>query len=414
MSLLGDILHTLLEKRNRSKLPHRRNDLSITELTKELIGSPGETYSQKLAQDIIKSYEALAENEKIKFFQHLAHYMDIDPVSVRNALSDYEQDKSKKTYKVYMQAVEPARQELFRRINRVPGATKNLVQMRAELLSFSDADPSLQALDLDFQHLFYSWFNRGFLVLRRISWDSSAHILEKIIEYESVHAIDSWDDLRRRLEPDDRRCFAFFHPAIPDEPLIFVEVALTNGIPSSVKALLAEDRTSLNAEAANTSVFYSISNCQKGLTGISFGNSLIKQVAANLSTELENLKTFVTLSPIPGLNKWLKGKKITIKSNQHEPAKAMAAYYLLNAKGQDGLPYDPVSRFHLSNGASIYALHLDADLSDKGMAQSRGVMVNYLYDLKYVDNNHESFERNNIIHATSGVKSIANSISIKQ
>ncbi len=177
-------------------------------------------------------------------------------------------------------------------------------------MRLSKGDDALQALDLDFRHLFASWFNRGFLVLRPINWESPAQLLEKIIAYEAVHAIDSWSDLRRRLEPVDRRCFAFLHPAMPDEPLIFVEVALTKGIPGSIQGLLAENRTQIEADTADTAVFYSISNCQAGLAGISFGNSLIKQVAADLSLELPKLKTFVTLSPIPGLVRWLEGEGI--------------------------------------------------------------------------------------------------------
>src|SRR6056297_2602739 len=203
------------------------------------------------------------------------------------------------TYKRLMQAGEPKRQEVIRRLNKVPGATGALVEMRADLLRHLHEAPEIGVLDLDFKHLFKSWFNRGFLVLRPISWESPAAILEKIIAYEAVHAIDSWQSLRARLEPRDRRCFAFFHPAMPDEPLIFVEVALTRGVPGSIQGLLAEPREPLPAAEADTAVFYSISNCQPGLAGISFGNSLIKQVVEDLSRELKGLKTFVTLSPIP-------------------------------------------------------------------------------------------------------------------
>lgn len=253
----------------------------------DLLGSAGETSELALAQDILGHYASLDDAGKLAFLRHMAHDMNIDPETVRSALDAYEQAPSKLSYRAFMTAAEPQRQELICRLNRVPGATGALVRMRADLLRLAGDDPELAALDLDFRHLFASWFNRGFLVLRPINWESPAHILEKIIAYEAVHAIHSWDDLRRRLQPQDRRCFAFFHPAMPDEPLIFVEVALTKGIPGSIQTLLAEDRAAINPETCDTAVFYSISNCQAGLASISFGNSLIKQVAADLSGELK-------------------------------------------------------------------------------------------------------------------------------
>ena len=249
--------------------------------------------------------------------------------------------------------------------------------------------------------------------MRPINWQSPANILEKIIAYEAVHAIDSWDDLRRRLQPADRRCFAFFHPAMPDEPLIFVEVALTKGIPGSIQGLLAEDRTPMTADEADTAVFYSISNCQAGLASISFGNSLIKQVAADLAGELGGLKTFVTLSPIPGLKGWLTKEGAQWDPDTPDTVKADAAHYLLNAKGRGGLPFDPVARFHLGNGAIIHAVHADADTSDKGRAQSGGAMVNYLYDLKKVAQNHESFATTHKVAATAEVRALAAASSLQ-
>jgi malonyl-CoA decarboxylase len=244
-------------------------------------------------------------------------------------------------------------------------------------------------------------------VLRPINWESPAHILDKIIAYEAVHAIDSWDDLRRRLEPEDRRCFAFFHPAMADEPLIFVEVALTKGVPSSVQDLLSEDREAIIAEEADTAVFYSISNCQAGLKNISFGNSLIKQVAMDLSLELPGLQTYVTLSPIPGLNGWLDDQNIAAAPEDEDRMRSLAAHYLLDAKRAGGAPRDPVARFHLGNGAVVHKLHARADISPKGMAQSSGVMVNYLYDLKKVSQNHERFATTGKISASSEVRSMS-------
>jgi malonyl-CoA decarboxylase len=305
-----------------------------------------------------------------------------------------------------MKVAEAPRQELARRLNQVPGATDALVRMRADLLRLGGDDPALQALDLDFRHLFASWFNRGFLVLRPINWESPAHILEKIIAYEAVHAIDSWEDLRRRLEPADRRCFAFFHPAMPDEPLIFVEVALTKGVATSVQSLLAGDRAILPASEADTAVFYSISNCQAGLASISFGNSLIKQVAADLAAELPALTTFVTLSPIPGLMNWLDGEEIDRRALTDTRLRELTAHYLLNAKRPDGLPVDPVARFHLGNGALVHAIHAGADTSAKGLAQSGGAMVNYLYDLGQVTQNHERFAADHVIAASSEVRAL--------
>jgi malonyl-CoA decarboxylase len=264
----------------------------------------------------------------------------------------------------------------------------------------------LQAFDLDFRHLFSSWFNLGFLVLRPINWDSPAQILEKIIAYEAVHEIHSWDDLRRRLEPEDRRCFAFFHPAMPDEPLIFVEVALTKGIASSVQTLLAEERQQLSEDQADTAVFYSISNCQAGLANISFGSSLIKQVAADLRAAHPQLTTFVTLSPIPKLAAWAEQSGVTLPSDSPQELCASVAEYLLNAKRKDGSPFDPVARFHLGNGAELHAIHAGADLSAKGLAQSGGAMVNYLYDLGRATQNHEQFAATQQVLASAEVKSL--------
>jgi malonyl-CoA decarboxylase len=413
MTLLADLLSTVFERRYRRGARAEQSDgRPLTELAAALVGSAGETSGLALAEEILSRFSQLDDAAKLAFFRHIATTMNIDPERVRTTLDDYEKAPSKASYRAFTEAAEPARQEFVRRLNRVPGATGALVQMRANLLRLGRKEPELQALDLDFRHLFASWFNRGFLVLRPISWESPAHILEKIIAYEAVHAIDSWEDLRRRLEPADRRCFAFFHPSMPDEPLIFVEVALSKGIPSSVQALLAEDRTSMAAEQADTAVFYSISNCQAGLASISFGNSLIKQVAADLAAELAGLKTFVTLSPIPGLSAWLRQEGQSLGEDTGTNIQSLAAYYLLNAKSRDGQPMDPVARFHLGNGAIVHAVHADADTSDKGRAQSGGTMVNYLYDLTKVAQNHENFVTTREVVATAEVKALADAVSL--
>ena len=406
MTLLADLLSTMLDRRSRTAGQGRASSRPIERLMADLLGSAGEMSELALAQDILDHYTSLDDAGKLDFLGHLAHDMAIDPEAVRLAVDAYEQAPSKQSYRAFMQAAEPPRQELIRRLNRVPGATGALVRMRADLLRLAGDDPELAALDLDFRHLLASWFNRGFLVLRPISWETPAHILDKITAYEAVHAIQSWDDLRRRLQPRDRRCFAFFHPAMPDDPLIFVEVALTKGIPGSVQALLAEDRKTLAPEVCDTAVFYSISNCQAGLASVSFGNSLIKQVVADLSADLPGLARFVTLSPIPLLTRWAEAEGIPMPDDP-EARRALAAHYLLNAKGRGAAPHDPVARFHLGNGALVHAVHADADASPNGQAQSGGVMVNYLYDRAQVAANHEDYQTKQKINASSEVTSLA-------
>ena len=409
MTFLADLLSTVFERRYRWPSIDQDDGRPIEALTAELVGATGEVSGQTIARRILDRYGQMDDAARLDFFRHLALEMTIAPEAVRSALQAYEKKQSKASYRTFMAAAEPPRQELFRRLNQVPGATGALVRMRADLLRLGRDNDALQALDIDFRHLFASWFNRGFLVLRPINWESPAHILEKIIAYEAVHTIDSWDDLRRRLQPADRRCFAFFHPAMPDEPLIFVEIALTQGVPGSVQDLLAEDRMPLEAKDANTAVFYSISNCQKGLASISFGNSLIKQVAADLKVEMPGLKTFVTLSPIPGLINWLKTEALDYDPDDDEQMKQFAAHYLLLAKHEKGGPLDPVARFHLGNGALIHRVHPKADISKRGLTQSAGVMVNYLYDLSKVAQNHERFAAAREISTSSDVRSLSTS-----
>ena len=391
MTMLADLLASVFDRRKVRPISARQGEKSLAELARELVRGAGEASGLASAAAILSGYTSLDDAGKLTFFRMLAVEMNITADKVRQALDAYEAAPSKVTYRDFASAAEPPRQELIRRLNRVPGATGSLVRMRADLLRLGRGEPDLEALDLDFRHLLSSWFNRGFLVLRPINWESPAHVLEKIIAYEAVHAIDSWDDLRRRLEPTDRRCFAFFHPAMPDEPLIFVEVALMQGIAQSIQILLAEGREVRAAEEADTAVFYSISNCQPGLAGISFGNSLIKQVAADLSQELPELRTFVTLSPLPGFAKWLDETAIDASTAGGPLLCAYAAHYLVHVKDRSGMPVDPVARFHLGNGAIVHQVHADADTSAKGKRQSAGLMVNYLYDLGRVAQNHELF-----------------------
>ncbi len=406
MTIFGDLLSTIFERRYRTAAPDRRDNRPMEDLVSALVGTAGDVTGLAAASTLLQRFQEMEDSDKLQFFRHLAHDMNIDPAGVRTALDAYEASPNRKTYTAFMAAVEPKRQELIRRLNQIPGATEQLVRMRADLLRLGGTDPELQALDQDFRHLFISWFNRGFLVLRPISWESPAHILEKIIAYEAVHEITSWEDLRSRLAPADRRCFAFFHPSMPDEPLIFVEVALTADIPGSIQDLLAGDREPITAATARTAVFYSISNCQEGLARISFGNSLIKQVAADLSAELPGLKTFVTLSPIPGLTKWLSAEGIDFQDADPKLLRTLAAHYLLSGRREDGQPVDPVARFHLGNGALVHAVHAEADTSAKGRAQSAGVMVNYLYDLGKVAQNHDRYAAAGEIAASSDIRSL--------
>jgi len=406
MSVLADLLSTVFERRYRGAAEPDRQNRSIEALCRDLLGSSGEVSGMALARLILDRYAGMDDVGKLGFFEFLTQDMGVDPEAVRDTLDAFETTPDRTTYRAFMSAAEPPRQELARRLNQVPGATAQLVAMRADLLRLTRDNPGLSVVDLDLKHLFASWFNRGFLVLRPINWTSSADVLEKIIAYEAVHAIDSWDDLRRRLQPTDRRCFGFFHPAMPDEPLIFVEVALTRGVPGAIHDVLSDERAAIAPDAADTAVFYSISNCQSGLAGISFGNSLIKQVVADLSQELPNLKTFVTLSPIPGLNRWLSERGKAMPEDD-DARRQITAQYLLNGKRDKGRPYDPVARFHLGNGASIHAIHAGADRSANGQRQSGGVMVNYLYDLRQISQNHERFAASGEIAASSEVTALA-------
>ena len=421
-----DLLSTLFERPGLARV--KGDGRSITALCDDLVASAGEVSGHNMGQQILSRFSELTPEAEIEFFAYLTEKMDIDTARLQQLTEAYEADRTSENFASLLEAAEPRRQELLRRINRVPGATGDLVKMRARLLKLLKDYPAFGRTDVDFQHLFASWFNRGFLLPRRIHWQSPANILEKIIKYEAVHAIDDWDDLRRRVEPSDRRCYAFFHPAMPDDPLIFVEVALVRGIPGSVQAILAENREILAAESADTAVFYSISNCQAGLRGVSFGNSLIKQVVEDLQAEVKSITSFVTLSPIPGFNRWLRQSisdepntvvaaeaiELAIESGdlgglaeQSEWLRRQAADYLVNRKGRNDMPLDPVARFHLGNGAMIHDIHAGADLSANGVRQSCGLMVNYLYDLKKISQFHEGFAEKHTVFTSRDVRTLA-------
>jgi len=410
MSKFVNILSAVFEKPQNWIWTKEKNEQSVYDLIDDLLGASGEVKGVTLAREILNYYFSFSSEEKLSFFNYLCVELDIIPDDIRKKLDIYEANKTKINYSAYMSAAEPKRQELIRKLNQVPAATPKLVEMRCDLLKLVKKYPKLAAVDLDLQHLFASWFNRGFLVLQKVSWQSPANILEKIIQYEAVHEIKSWKDLQGRLEPENRRCFAFFHPSMPNEPLIFVEVALTHGIPNSIQDLLNNEQTVDENIAFDTAVFYSISNCQSGLAGISFGNFLIKQVVEDLTSEFGNLKTFVTLSPIPLFQSWLKNEGAKIKMKENNNLSKLVAFYLLNGKRDDGLPFDPVARFHLGNGAQVHAVHENADISEKGINQSQGMMVNYLYDPSMIGINHEKFVSENIIPASNEIISLSKSV----
>ncbi|SFC89881.1 malonyl-CoA decarboxylase [Tropicimonas isoalkanivorans] len=412
-SFLGDLLTNLYGRGRWSSGGDRR---SMEALCTALLSTAGEVAGLRLASAIFDKYRAMSPEEKLGFFTFLNERLDVDSSEVAKLAQAYSEERSPGNFAALVQSAEPRRQELFRRLHQAPGATTELVAARVDLLGMLKDHPELKRTDMDFVHLLRSWFNRGFLRIEQIDWNTSATLLEKIVAYEAVHEIHDWDDLRRRLHPADRRCFAFFHPTMPSEPLIFVEVALTKGVPGSIQALLEEDRDIMRPEAANTAVFYSISNCQKGLKGVSFGNFLIKQVVSQLSQEFPKLDTFVTLSPMPGLKRWLetldgdaKAANLLAGTATETEAEALAARYLLDAKRSDGFPQDPVARFHLGNGAMVHDVHAGADTSPNGMAQSCGLMVNYLYDRSQTEKRHETFTGEKTIAASRTVRSKARS-----
>jgi|SRR5579859_225554 len=416
------------------------------QLSRSLISERGEASGAALARALVESLRALGEADRLSYYRHLADEFAPDPARLRIAAEAYLAAPSPATALVLGEVAEPPRQELLRRINMAPGGTGMLVRMREALLPLLREHPDLTPLDADLRHLLGSWFNRGFLELRRIDWHHTpAAILEKLIAYEAVHEIKGWPDLRRRLARD-RRCFAFFHPALADEPLIFVEVALVNGLSEAVQPLLDQPGQIEEPKAPDTAIFYSISNCQKGLRGISFGNFLIKQVVEDLKAETPSLVQFATLSPVPGFRRWLdarfdegakhmltaeervaiagladmKGAKGAFRrllqtTGWHEdPATAAAikspllrlcAEYLTASNDGKG-PTDPVARFHLGNGARLERVDYLANTAPRGFKESYGVMVNYLYDLDRIEANHEAFVRHGTVAHSDAVAAL--------
>jgi malonyl-CoA decarboxylase len=407
----------------------QRRAARLSGLLRTLISERGEASGAALARRSLSLYRGLDGDGRLHFFESLAREFAPDRDAVLAAATAYHRDASPANLATLQRVAEPPRQEVFRRMNMAPGATALLLDLRRELLGKIKAKPELEAVDHDLTHLLGSWFNRGFLELRRIDWGTPAAILEKLIAYEAVHQIHGFPDLKRRLERD-RRCFAFFHPVLPDEPLIFVEVAFVDELPSEVAPILSLESAVGDPRRARCAVFYSITSCQPGLKGISFGNFLIKQVAADLHAELPNLKVFATLSPIPGLRAWarkalakphpgasLRDALAALAADPHafppptlrEPLEGIAAWYLTR-EWTEGHAADPVARFHLGNGARLERVNWLADASAKGLEQSFGLMVNYAYDLGDVERNHEEYVNRHHVAASGAVERLAKAV----
>lgn len=358
----------------------------LIDMAEALLSFSGKASGPSLASAFFDLYEASPMAERLAFLAEVRARFPRDGEAIKVAIAGWQADANEDTAKALHKAAESRCQKLIKLLNLAPSGTRRLIAMRADLLSAGKLGRAEAALDADFEYVFTSWFNAGFLELRRIDWETPASVLERVIRYEAVHSIESWDDLRARVEPMDRRCYAFFHPQMPDDPLIFVEVALTRALPQAIAGILDEGREVIDPHSASHAIFYSISNCQQGLRGIPFGNFLIKQVVGLLRAELPQLSAFATLSPVPGFARWLAGEPVREVPDQQR-LRAEAARYLVTARSPRGGPLDPVAKFHLGNGARLEAVHSGGDLSPKGLKQSHGVMVNYLYDLDRIEAN---------------------------
>ena len=405
-------------------------DEDIRELCHALLRTKGEASVVTLARRALDAFAVLDQDGRDAFFGFLRSDLGAETAALDAALERYRADPNPETTAALTSAAEPRRQELLRLLNTAPDGTRDILAMRTALLDALPRHPELKLVDDDFVHMLRSWFNRGFLDLHRIDWRTPALVLEKIIAYEAVHQILDWEDLRRRLE-SDRRCFGFFHPSLPDEPLIFVEVALCRGLAGSVTDLLfGEVEPEVDAD---TAIFYSISNCQRGLAGVSFGNFLIKQVVRELAAENPRLRSFATLSPIPGFRKWLirqaqEGRlpvgpgggtaaldgietadwRADRAPGEHLRAdlSRLCAHYLLGAK-RGNHPLDAVARFHLRNGARLERINWLSDPSPTGLTQSAGMMVNYVYDEADVVANHEAYVNEGRVAHSRAIASLA-------
>jgi len=377
----------------------------VQQTARALLRFRGETSSRALAEQLVRRYETLEPDELDRFLTFLLTDLGADRSQIDSAIEMYQSNPGESEVADLADAAESQRQHLFRAINTAPGGIRTLLHMRSALLERRRSHPDLAPVERDLRHLLTSWFNRGFLELRQLDWTTPAQVLEKLIEYEAVHEIRGWDDLRRRLAPD-RRSFGFFHPALPDEPIIFVEVALTEGMASSIQAVIDAPAPDQQPVDADTAIFYSITNCQTGLRGVSFGSFLIKRVTELLTAEDPELTTFATLSPIPGLSTWLADAHADATTEDETEMKHLCAAYLLTAR-RDHMPLDPVARFHLRNGARVERINWHGDTSTKGRAESHGLLVNYLYSGQDHAANHESLIADGLINASAEVIALA-------
>ena len=394
----------------------KKNDLeSIISLCDDLISNKGAAFGITVARDITDLYQTLSPEKKLLFFKKINEKFRPNHTKVTEAINLYKSEQNDKNlFKLFVTS-EGKRRELFRRMNMSPNGISTIVSLREDLLKILNENKELKPFDNDLRELFKSWFNPGFLKLIKITWDTKAAVLEKIIQYERVHKIKDMNELKRRLG-EDRRFFSYFHPALEDEPIIFVQVALTNGLGKSIQEIMKP--SSEGAKKYDTATFYSISNCQEGLSRVTLGNFLIKRVVYEIQEELPNIKNFGTLSPIPGFRDWfttldekiiqnvlgkipysniaflksadLKVGDGRIVSNKNAIIK-LVAHYLINEKNKKGRPINDVCRFHLGNGAIIDDININANVSEVGLNRSFGVMVNYLYELKNIEKNHEDY-----------------------
>jgi malonyl-CoA decarboxylase len=380
----------------------------LLDLAEALLSLRGRASGPALASAFFDLYEASDLAARQSFLESVHDLLPYDTQGIDNAVAEWTAKRSDGAAKALHAATWSPCVKLVRQLNLAAQGMQRLLRMREDLLAVRNKTPGIKVLDEALESAFTSWFNVGFLELRRIRWDSSARMLERIIQYEAVHEIDGWEDLRRRVEPVDRRCYGYFHPQMADDPLIFVEVALTRDLPGTIHQIIAEEREVVPRSEASCAIFYSISNCQDGLRGIPFGNYLIKRVAAQLQEELPQIKTFATLSPVPGFAKWFEetqGKGAKVPGAKR--LRMLAAQYLAYARHKSGLPLDPVARFHLGNGARLEAIHANADLSKNGQKQSFGVMVNYVYDLDEIEANHFALTELGTVATSKAVQVLA-------
>ena len=388
--------------------PRPASSEGLLDLAGALLSLRGRSSGPALASAFFDLYEASDLPARQAFLAQIHDLHPRDAAAIDKAIIRWQEKRDESAAQALNDASESPSQKLIGMLNLAPQGTQRLIAMRADLLGAPDQGAGLKALDKELEAAFTAWFNAGFLELRPIAWDSPAALLERIIRYEAVHEIAGWDELRRRVQPVDRRCYGFFHPQMADDPLIFVEVALTNELPGGIAQITAQKRKTVDPHQATHAIFYSISNCQDGLRGIPFGNYLIKRVVGLLQDELPQLKCFATLSPVPGFAKWLAGE--IGKDAKVPPAQELrvqAARYLTTARHRRGGPADSVARFHLGNGARLEAIHANADLSANGLRQSHGVMVNYVYDLAEIEANHFALTELGTVAASKAVLTLA-------